>query len=214
MPEGAIVSYTLTVTNAGPSTATNVTVTDPLPAGLAFVAATSTQGTCTGGQALSCSLGTLASGATARVVVDARATQEGQVTNVAEVTSAAADPNTGDNRASVTTTVEAAPAPPPPPDTRCRIDVGPKALVAGRKATVRVSIRMLATREPAGNAVVRVRGAGVSKTVRTNVGGTARVTVRPRRVGALRVTAPELTQCSARIAVRRAPAPPQLTGRP
>ncbi len=215
--EGAIVSYTLTVTNVGPSTAMNVTVSDPLPAGLAFVAATPTQGTCTGGQTLSCSLGTLASGATARVVVDARATRAGEVTNVAEVAAATNDPNTGDNRASATTTVEAAPPPPPPPDTRCRVDVGPKTLRAGRAAIVRVTVRMVATREPAGDTVVRLRGAGVAKTARTSSGGTVRFIVRPRRVGAIRVTAaPQLTACSARIAVRRAPRPtppPQLTGR-
>ena len=50
---GTIV-YTITVTNAGPSDATGVTLTDPTPPGLTFV---SNAGDCT--TAFPCNLGTL-----------------------------------------------------------------------------------------------------------------------------------------------------------
>jgi uncharacterized repeat protein (TIGR01451 family) len=42
---GDTIIYTVTVTNDGPNTATNVEVTDQIPAGLTFVSATPSQGT-------------------------------------------------------------------------------------------------------------------------------------------------------------------------
>src|SRR5207248_3614200 len=59
---GTDITYTLTVTNNGPSASSGGTVTDVLPAQVSFVSAsagcTSTAGT------VSCSVGTLAAGAT------------------------------------------------------------------------------------------------------------------------------------------------------
>ena len=56
---GTNIVYTITVTNAGPSDATGVTLTDPTPPGLTFV---SNAGDCT--TAFPCNLGTLPPGAT------------------------------------------------------------------------------------------------------------------------------------------------------
>ena len=56
---GTNIVYTITVTNAGPSDATGVTVADPTPPGLTFVA---NAGDCT--TAFPCNLGTLPAGAT------------------------------------------------------------------------------------------------------------------------------------------------------
>src|SRR5262249_39688048 len=44
---GSTLSYTLTATNNGPDVSTVTTLTDPLPAGVTFVSATTSQGTCT-----------------------------------------------------------------------------------------------------------------------------------------------------------------------
>ena len=47
LPLGSDVTFTVTVTNAGPSAASGVALTDVLPAGLALVSATPAQGTYT-----------------------------------------------------------------------------------------------------------------------------------------------------------------------
>ena len=67
---GGPVSYTLTLVNNGPSPATGVTLTDPLPSGLSFLSASAGQGSCSAsGQTVTCQLGTLAPGGTAIATV-------------------------------------------------------------------------------------------------------------------------------------------------
>lgn len=95
---GAPFSYTINVANAGPSVATNVVVTDVIPAGLAFVNANASQGSCTGTTTITCNLGTLNSGASASITINTTVTAtSGTVTNTAVVTSSTADPNGGNN---------------------------------------------------------------------------------------------------------------------
>lgn len=56
----ATIRYTFSTTGAGPSDATAVSLADTLPSGATFVAATSTQGTCSSGTgSVSCAIGTL-----------------------------------------------------------------------------------------------------------------------------------------------------------
>src|SRR6185437_6181469 len=57
---GNSISYTITVTNNGPSDAASVTVTDVTPAGLNFVSATPSAGSCSGTATVTCNLGTVA----------------------------------------------------------------------------------------------------------------------------------------------------------
>jgi uncharacterized repeat protein (TIGR01451 family) len=64
-------SYTVTVTNAGTSSQTNVTVTDDPPANAQSVSATPSSGSCSGGGPITCNLGTLGPGDSATVRVDA-----------------------------------------------------------------------------------------------------------------------------------------------
>ena len=92
---GANISWTVTVSNAaGTADATNVIVSDPLPAGFVLVSATPSQGTC-GNPAVTCNLGTIAAGASASVTITATAPSTcGPYTNTATGTFGAAAPVT------------------------------------------------------------------------------------------------------------------------
>ncbi len=98
--------YTLTVHNAGPSTAQAVTVTDTLPNGVSVLEATSAEGNCT--KEVSCTLGTMGPGADAvvqiRVKVDSA--QTAPLTNTAGVISTTPDPEIEDNTSTIVTKVE------------------------------------------------------------------------------------------------------------
>ncbi len=106
--QGSELTYTVGVSNAGPSTATGITLTDTLPAGVTFNSATPTQGSCshTSGT-VSCSLGNLANTANASVAIKVTPQSVATITNQANVVSLTGDPNTANNGASVTTTVNA-----------------------------------------------------------------------------------------------------------
>jgi uncharacterized repeat protein (TIGR01451 family) len=105
-PAGAPFTYTVTINNAGPSSANSVLVTDTLPAGVTATAVLSSQGTCAiNAQIVTCTLGTMASGSQAVITITASAASFGIVTNTATVTSATADPDPADNSASETTVV-------------------------------------------------------------------------------------------------------------
>jgi uncharacterized repeat protein (TIGR01451 family)/fimbrial isopeptide formation D2 family protein len=101
---GAAVSYTFTVTNFGPAAATAVTVTDTLPAGTAVIA-TST-GCSVASGVLSCTLGTLAPGASTAVGVTLSTPPvAGVLTNTASVSAAEPDPVPGNNSEPEVTTL-------------------------------------------------------------------------------------------------------------
>lgn len=103
---GTNLSYRLTVTNHGPAPATNVTVADSLPANATFVSASATQGTCSATAIGNCNLGTLASGASAVVTINVTPAVAGQLANTVSVGSAEADPDTGNNTATISTIVD------------------------------------------------------------------------------------------------------------
>ena len=103
---GDLLTYTLTVHNAGPQSATGVSLTDTLPADVTFVSATPSQGSCSQASGtVDCALGTLANGASASVEIQIRPQEGGTITNQASVSSDAGDPSPSDNSASAETTV-------------------------------------------------------------------------------------------------------------
>ena len=97
VPLGNNLTYTITVTNNGPTSATTVSLTDTLAAGLTLVSATPSQGTCSGTGPITCAIGTLAGGASATITVIASAAQTGSYANTASVTATQPDLNTGNN---------------------------------------------------------------------------------------------------------------------
>jgi len=84
---GAKVTFTLTLTNLGPGTATNVRVSDLLPPGFQFFAVTLSVGSYNAGTGV-WDVGSLAVGAKVTLKIKAKAdgTVIAQVTNTAEVT--------------------------------------------------------------------------------------------------------------------------------
>ena len=106
---GSQLTYTATVTNAGPSDATAAVVSLPTPAGTSFVSGTvSGGGSCAAG--ISCTIsGSIAPGAsrtvTITVLVDASVLDGTVINATATVTAGSPDPNSANNSASTTTGV-------------------------------------------------------------------------------------------------------------
>ena len=95
---GGTVNYTITVTNSGPSTASNVVVKDNLPAGATFQSASGSYVTNSG--VVTWSGMTLAKGATASYTLTLTAPVSGAFVNTALSTSDTPDSNTNNNNGS------------------------------------------------------------------------------------------------------------------
>ena len=109
---GVNLSYRITATNNGPGAATNVVVIDTLPAGITFVSATATQGSCNGSGPVNCNLGGLAVGSSAIVTIVVTPSSSGQIINSATVSASESDFDSSNNTASTTTLIQPAAASP------------------------------------------------------------------------------------------------------
>ena len=140
-PEAAIdgtqVTYTLTVTDHGPDTATESKLTDTLPAGLTVASASTPQGTCaTTSSTLECDLGTITSGSSVKVTLTGNLAlnSTGKLTDKAHVEAEQPDPELANNKASAT--VEALDA----ADLGVTDKVAPEAAVDGTQVTYTLTV--------------------------------------------------------------------------
>jgi uncharacterized repeat protein (TIGR01451 family) len=104
---GQPLTYTIVVTNGGPTTAASVTVTDTLPTGTTLQSSTPA-GACSGTTTVTCNAGTLVNGASATFTLTITLpSTPGPITNsaVASASPANPDPNIGNNTATSTITV-------------------------------------------------------------------------------------------------------------
>jgi uncharacterized repeat protein (TIGR01451 family) len=139
---GTNITYTVTLTNSGPSNAANVSLTDAVPANTTFVSETQTTGptfSCTtpavgGTGTITCTLGSMpVTSATFSITVNINAGASGTITNTANVSSTTADPNPSGNTPTVNTTV-----------TRSAdvavVKTAPSAAVAGTTMTYNITV--------------------------------------------------------------------------
>lgn len=104
---GLNVTYTLTVTNNGPSNAVDVTVTDTLPSAVTHVSSTPSQGTCSydsTNHKVTCNIGSITSGVSATVTIVVKTSTAGMIGNTASVSGSVTDPNTSNNTTPMVTT--------------------------------------------------------------------------------------------------------------
>ena len=109
---GGVLTYTVVVSNNGPATAANVTMTDPLPPGTTFASCAISLGTCSGptvgtNGTVSADIGTLGplGSVTVTIMVNVSAGAGTTIPNTATVTSSTPDSNLTNNSATEATTV-------------------------------------------------------------------------------------------------------------
>jgi len=105
---GALVTFSISVTNFGPATATLVQVTNLLPVGYLYTTnSAASQGSVSAyGQTVVGSLGTLVAGARASLSLIAQAITPGTYTNTASVASTSVDPLKGNNNVAVKNVIQ------------------------------------------------------------------------------------------------------------
>jgi uncharacterized repeat protein (TIGR01451 family) len=139
-PPGVKVTYTLLVTNNGPSTAKDVRVADPLPAGMTFVSVT--PGACgLDGITVRCALGDLAKGQSVTIAVVAGiplSLANKTRTNTATVSSPTPDPNPANNEDDATVRITAA----PPSKLSVSKTAAPKTVAPGASVTFTITLKV------------------------------------------------------------------------
>jgi uncharacterized repeat protein (TIGR01451 family) len=104
---GDTVTFTVTVLNGGPDTATGVSVHDALPAGLSFVSAIPSQGTFDPATGV-WTIGTVTTVTPQTLQIQATVASPAVQVNTASVTATQSDPNPGNNSAGATVTPQRA----------------------------------------------------------------------------------------------------------
>jgi uncharacterized repeat protein (TIGR01451 family) len=186
------ITWKMVVKNNGPATDTNVTVNDPMPAFNTYVSSKTTQGTCTGGAILSCSLGTLQVGDSVTITLVTTPTGTGPVTNTGTVAGALPETTLANNTASYTVLVVGKVQLP------CTaIHVKPmQGLIVGRTTTIHIKVTQ--KRKAVSGVRVRITGAGVHITTKpSNAKGEITVQITPTSKGTVlfRPIGFEVTPC-------------------
>lgn len=100
---GDLITYTVIVTNLGPDTAVDVTVTDILPAGVNYVS--NDAGCVEASGTVTCVFGSIVASGNQMVQLVVLATQAGEVSNTATVTSVVDDPDESNNSSTAVVTI-------------------------------------------------------------------------------------------------------------
>jgi uncharacterized repeat protein (TIGR01451 family) len=199
------ITYTLVVSNAGPSTAANVKVADAAPASVTFLSATASAGNCTTtALALDCTISTLAAGAAATITINATVTTTGTKTNIATVSTTTPETNTANNTAQAQTVVTApvtpptptAPPKPKPAPTICTTVVATQKTLKANGTSQTIKLKVTRGSKPVTGATLRVAGPGIAKTVHTGTNGLIAISVKPNKPGILKINIVGATACN------------------
>ncbi len=158
---GSALVYQIVVTNAGPSVASGVVVSDVLPAGFVLSSVSSSQGSCT---SLPCPVGDIAAGATVVVTIRGavESSQTSDLANSASLT--ATTPLTGTTGTTLTTPVSTT------ADLALVLNSTPTA-VGGETAIVTATVTNAGPSDAAGTVVTITLPPGTSYTTATLPGG-------------------------------------------
>jgi uncharacterized repeat protein (TIGR01451 family) len=100
-------TYTIQVRDLGLANATNVIVTDTIPAGTTFVSSTPSQGSCSGSPTITCNLGTINNAASATIsILVTSPSSASTLSNTATVATTPADTVAGNNSSTVVTVAQ------------------------------------------------------------------------------------------------------------
>jgi uncharacterized repeat protein (TIGR01451 family) len=177
------ITWTIVVTNNGPSAATGVTIADPMPAGNTFVSATSSQGSCTGGAILNCNIGTMAAGASVTITLVTTPSAAGAQTNTVTVAGSRPETNTSNNSATATVQV-VAPHAPPPVFCVAVSKVTPTQLFVGRKT--KLTIHVTKNKKAVKGIHVQIKGPKTNiRTAASNSKGVIKQTLKMKKAGIL-----------------------------
>jgi uncharacterized repeat protein (TIGR01451 family) len=188
---GGLLTYTITVTNKKGDTANNVVVTDALPSGVTLVSVSTTKGTCSGSNPISCAIGSVAYNELVTILVVVKPSSPGTITNTAVVTGREHEHDPSDNIASATTLVQGAFV---PPSVCYALTVTPRTVTVGRHTIVRVLVREAG--KPVKGVRVVITGRRVNKRATTNASGIARFVIVGRSPGILQIRVPSHSTCT------------------
>jgi uncharacterized repeat protein (TIGR01451 family) len=176
-PDPLVVSedltYSLVVSNSGPSQATGVVVADALPSSLALLSAVASQGACTNDNGVvRCDLGSLDAGGSALIVLEAHTLLASVITNAPTVSSTLPDPDPVNNTSQEETVVA------PAADLALYQTDSPDPVLVGEPLSYTVTVtnlgpneatgvRLMDTLPAAGNLISATTSQGVC----TNAGG-------------------------------------------
>jgi uncharacterized repeat protein (TIGR01451 family) len=201
------ITWTMIVTNNGPDTDTGVTISDPIPAGTTYVSAASTQGSCTGGAILHCTIGTMTADQKVTITLVTTPSAPGTITNTVVVMGDKPETTLANNTASASVVVVA------PHQIFCVAvsRLTPGHLIVGRKTTL--TIHLTQHGKAAKGIRVRIKAPKLNLTTKpSNNKGIIKQTVKMKRKGILTVTPLTSPSCGTkRIGVRGIFTPP-VTG--
>jgi hypothetical protein len=179
-----------------------------MPTGNTYVSSTTTQGTCTGGAILNCSIGNMAAGASVTITLITTPTTAGTQTNTAAVSGDRPETNTANNQA--TATVEVGPF---TPVVFCVAvsKITPGQLFVGRKTTM--TIHLTQHKKAVKGIHVRIKGPKLNiKTKASNSKGVVKQTVKMKKAGVLIFTPIASKACNTkRVGITNVFTPP-VTG--